>query len=496
MRKNNHFVIFFKKFNVSTNSLLQKYLNKLNITNLSNIGRSNKLYLTFFALIVLFLSYLSIPHIYDKEEIRKELESQLLDKFKLNFIFSKNFNYNSFPRPHFIFEGSSIVENQVKVSDIKKLRIYVSLDNLFSLKNIAINDVILENTNFNLDKQNSNFFIKLLNNSFSESSFNIKNSIVFYRNDESEVLFINKIIKMRYYYNPKESKNIVNSENEIFNIPYSFESYNDKIKKKIFTKINLNYLKLQIENELDYTNHKKKGLMQIIHDKNKSKASYNLNKNYFNFNLLEKSKDPKFAYNGNINFNPFYSSLKGNTDKINLLNFFKTNSLFVQLFKTEILNNENLSIDLNIEAKKIAQFQNFINIILNFKIQEGLIDIDNTKLNWKNYIDFTISDSLFYVNKNELILDGKLILDIKNYNEIYKFLQTSKNLRPELKKLEFNFNYNFDQQIIDFQKIKINNKISKKVNDMLKKIILKDDKFQNKIYFRNLIKEALAAYAG
>ena len=236
--------------------------------------------------------------------------------------------------------------------------------------------------------------------------------------------------------------------------------------------------------------------MQIIHDKNKSKASYNLNKNYFNFNLLEKSKDPKFAYNGNINFNPFYSSLKGNTDEINLLNFFKTNSLFVQLFKTEILNNENLSIDLNIEAKKIAQFQNFINIILNFKIQEGLIDIDNTKLNWKNYIDFTISDSLFYVNKNELILDGKLILDIKNYNEIYKFLQTSKNLRPELKKLEFNFNYNFDQQIIDFQKIKINNKISKKVNDMLKKIILKDDKFQNKIYFRNLIKEALAAYAG
>ena len=236
MRKNNHFVIFFKKFNVSTNSLLQKYLNKLNITNLSNIGRSNKLYLTFFALIVLFLSYLSIPHIYDKEEIRKELESQLLDKFKLNFIFSKNFNYNSFPRPHFIFEGSSIVENQVKVSDIKKLRIYVSLDNLFSLKNIAINDVILENTNFNLDKQNSNFFIKLLNNSFSESSFNIKNSIVFYRNDESEVLFINKIIKMRYYYNPKESKNIVNSENEIFNIPYSFESYNDKIKKKYLPK--------------------------------------------------------------------------------------------------------------------------------------------------------------------------------------------------------------------------------------------------------------------
>ena len=62
--------------------------------------------------------------------------------------------------------------------------------------------------------------------------------------------------------------------------------------------------------------------------------------------------------------------------------------MFLQFFKTQILNNKNLNIDLNIDAKKVNQIQNIINIILNFKIKEGLIDIDNTKFSWSNYMDF------------------------------------------------------------------------------------------------------------
>lgn len=105
-------------------------------------------------------------------------------------------------------------------------------------------------------------------------------------------------------------------------------------------------------------------------------------------------------------------------------------------------------------------------------------------------------DSLFYVNKNQLILDGKFLMNIRDYEEIYKFLQVSKNLRPELKKLEINFNYNFDQQVIDFNNITIDGQSSQKVNNVMKKIILKKNKLQNKIYFKNVIKAVLAAYVG
>ena len=494
MSKNNNFVKFFKKIYLSINRLLENYLNKLNPNNLSNILRSNKVFVTFLPIIILFLSYLSIPHVYNKAEIQKEFENQLLDKFGLNFNFKQNFEYNFYPRPHFIIEESSILEKEIKISDIKKLSIYVSLNNLFSLKNITIKDVILENANFNLNKKNSDFFLKLLDNNFSQSRFIIKNSNIFFKNNEKEVLFVNKILNMKYYYDTKELKNLVNSDNEIFNVPYFLTS--NKEKKKIFTKINLNFLKLQIENEIDYSNEKKIGLLNILFEKKKSKATYQLDENNFTFNYIENSKDPDYFYKGNINFTPFFSNLNGKTNKLDLSIIFDPNLLFVQSVKTEIFNHKNLNFDLSIKANQIKNYQSFKNFILESKIKQGLIDFDKTKLSWSNYADFEISDSLLYVNENQLLLDGKLLVDVKNYNEIYKYLQISKNLRPKLDTLEFDFNYNFDQQIINFKAIKLNGQINEKVKDVLKKIVLKSNKLQNKIYFKNIMKEALAAYSG
>ena len=168
----------------------------------------------------------------------------------------------------------------------------------------------------------------------------------------------------------------------------------------------------------------------------------------------------------------------------------------MQLIKTEILNNQNLNIDLNINYKKFLQYQNFTEIFFNFKIQEGLLDIDNTNFKWMKYADFKISDSLIYLDKNQLILNAKLSIDIKNNNEIYKVLQISKNLRPKLEIIELNFNYNFDQQLVDFNDVKINGKIDENVTKILKKIIIKDNKLLNKIYFKNIIKDSIIAYVG
>ena len=188
--------------------------------------------------------------------------------------------------------------------------------------------------------------------------------------------------------------------------------------------------------------------------------------------------------------------MKGNTNKFNFSSIFYDNVFFSELLKTEILNNNNLNIDLRINSNKVSKFHNIIDLILNFKIQEGLIDINDTKFSWNDYLDFTISDSLLYVANNQLILDGKLVLDINNLNEIYKFLQSSRNRRPHIKKIELNFNYNFDQLSMVFNTIKIDNEINVKVNNVLRKMLLKNDKLQNKIYFKSKMKEALRAYAG
>ena len=38
--------------------------------------------------------------------------------------------------------------------------------------------------------------------------------------------------------------------------------------------------------------------------------------------MLRQIKDPKFLYQGKLNFNPFYSNLKGVTEEINLTPLF------------------------------------------------------------------------------------------------------------------------------------------------------------------------------
>ena len=500
MNKLNYLVIFFKKIYLLINSLLEKYLNKLNFKKLlkknPNFLQSNKAFLTFFTLIVLIFFYLSIPHIYNKSKIHDELKNQIYEKFSINFIFSKNFNYKFLPRPHFIIYDSQILDDGSIISDVKKLKIYISLDKLFSLKDITIKEIVIENSNFNLNKKNYHFFIKLLNNNFLEKILKIENSNIFYHDNNKDVLFLNRIIKMKYYYDSNNLKNIIYSENEIFNIPYSYEIMNDKKMKKIFSKINFKLPKLQIQNELDYNNNKKRGFLNLIFNKNKSKFDYEFNEDYFIFNFFDKLANPNFTYEGKINFKPFYSSLNGKLDKINLTSFFDSEALFIQLLKTEVFNNQNLNIDLNINANKITKYHNFVNLFLNSKIEEGLIDIDNTKLDWSNFVNFKISDSLIYINKNQLILDGKLILDIQDIDNVYKFLLTPKKYRSKIRNMELNFNYNFDQKIMILNDIKIDNKKNNNVNKTLKNLLLRNDKLQNKIYLKKKINEAIRLYAG
>ena len=136
MSKTNFFVKHLKNINNFINNLLEKNLNKLNFKNLSFLFKNNKIILTFVALFVIFISYLLLPTFYNQNDISKKLKNELQSKFDLNFKFSKNIKYNFFPKPHFIITDSKILNNEKEISKISKLKIFISFDNLFSLKNI------------------------------------------------------------------------------------------------------------------------------------------------------------------------------------------------------------------------------------------------------------------------------------------------------------------------------------------------------------------------
>ena len=278
MNRHNYFVKILIKINNFINSLLETNLNKLNATNLKKIFISNKIFLTIVLVIILFSSYLSIPNIFNQNQISVELKKNLLDKLNLEFNFEKKLNYKFLPRPHFITNKSSIILNENKFSEINKLKIYISLENLFSLKNLKIQDIIIEEGNFNLNKNNYGFFIKFLKNDFEDIKLQILNSNIFYRNLENDVLFINKIEDAKYIYDTNQSKNILYSKNSIFNLPYSVELSNNEDEKKLISKINIESLSLQLENQFSYGEELKSGLSKFNFLNLKSVAEYKTNK--------------------------------------------------------------------------------------------------------------------------------------------------------------------------------------------------------------------------
>ena len=496
MSKTNFFIKYLKNINFFINNLLEKNLNKLNFKNLSFLFKNNKIILTFVALFVVFISYLLLPTFYNQNDISKKLKNELQSKLDLNFKFSDKIKYNLFPKPNFTIIDTSIIDDQKEISKISKLKIFIRFNNLFSIKNIEAQDIILENANFNINSENYDFFMRPLDKNFKNGNLTIKNSNIFFKNFNNEVLFINKVLKIKYYYDNKELKNIFYSENEIFNIPFSLESFFSEDKSNFFSQINLNLMKLKIENELSFEDEKKIGKSEFIINKLKRNAEYQINKNSINFRIFDKLDQPDKIYTGNFNFKPFYGNLEGNLNEINLNTIFGTNAVIAQLLKTEIFNNKNIDFKINIHADNVYKNANFKNINLISNLQEGLIDTDNTKFKWRDFADFELLESLIFVKNGELILDGKIKIYINDYNKIYKFLLTPKNYRNKIKEVDFNFTYNFDQKIAELKDIKIDNKIIQGVNKILNNIVFKKEDLQNKIYFKNLLNEAIKNYAG
>ena len=223
MSKHNFFVKFLKKVNLFINSLLEKKLNKLNFLFDSDkllIFLSFKRIFGFISvLLVVVFSYLSLPYFYNTNNLVNKIKNQLSKNLNFNFAINKDFTYNFFPKPNFVFKETKFYNDKKNFADVERIKIYISPKHLFSLDNIKIDDVILKDVNFNLDNKNYNFFTKLLNNNFSNFDFEINDSNVFYRNIENDVLFINKVNQLKYYFYTKDKKNTLLANCEIFNLP-------------------------------------------------------------------------------------------------------------------------------------------------------------------------------------------------------------------------------------------------------------------------------------
>ena len=99
-------------------------------------------------------------------------------------------------------------------------------------------------------------------------------------------------------------------------------------------------------------------------------------------------------------------------------------------------------------------------------------------------------------DKEKINLNGRTSFDVKNQDEFYKFFQIKKDLRKNIKKIELDFNYDFFEEKITFDNLRIDNKSNKKIEAIVSNFNSKSQKFFNKVTFKNFVNNILLAYFG
>ena len=85
---------------------------------------------------------------------------------------------------------------------------------------------------------------------------------------------------------------------------------------------------------------------------------------------------------------------------------------------------------------------------------------------------------------------------VRHWDEIYKNFQTPRNFRKEIKKVEFNLNYNFDQMSANLDNVKIDEIINEDVNKVLSEINFTMNRIQNRIYIKKLLNQVFKNHSG
>ena len=495
MRKQNLLSKKIRKQILSINNLLESYFNSLRRfildTKRLRFDKNNKVFLVIVSIIFLTLVYFLIPTAYNKELIQKEIKNQVLQKYNISIKFDNEIQYNFFPKPHFNSKNLLIFNDQKKIGEVKNFKIFVNFKNFFKFNQIQTLDVIFDKADFKVKKSDLSFFITLLKTEPNRHKINIKRSNLFFMNKDDEVLFINQINDSQIYYDLKKLKNIFVSKSKVFNVPYKLIIGNDKLNEILDFELVSKKLVLKIENETDYKMEEDIGSLKISF-KNKSNIfNYQINQSTMNVFLNDSNK----TFKGLLEFKPFYLVSNINYQSFRLKDLFN-NPFFIEILKSQILNNKNLNALINFNVENVYDFDRFSDLSLNLKIEEGNYNFSNSNILWKENVKVLFSDAFLNFDQEKINLNGRTSFEVKNEDEFYKFFQIKKELRKNIDKIELDFNYDFNEEKITFDNLRIDNKSNKKIEEIVSNFNSSNKRFLNKITFKNFVNDILIAYFG
>ena len=114
---------------------------------------------------------------------------------------------------------------------------------------------------------------------------------------------------------------------------------------------------------------------------------------------------------------------------------------------------------------------------------------------WKDDLIVNLNESLISYDQGEIFLTGRINVDIKDINDFYSSFQVNKKFRKKIKQIQFDFNYNFTQEKINFDNLIIDKKKNENIEEFIDDFNLNTKVF-NKVTFKNFINEFFKIYFG
>ena len=496
MSKHNSLIKTIKKQILSANDLIESNFNKLKYfkSNFKKIlfNKDNRLILAIGSVVILTLSYFLIPTFYSKDLIQSQIKNQILKNYNIDLEFNEKINYGLLPKPHFSSKNLSILRENKKIGISSNLKVFIDISHFFSLNKIKMKNLVFNKTDFNIYLKDYLFFTDLLKIAPNENKIIFKNSNIFFKDQDDEVLFINKIDNGKFYFDSNNLQNILNMKSEVFKVPYKLLIKNDKFYKKFYVKFNSKKIRLMIENETNYEDLSKTGLLDILFINKNTSLSYKIDKKTLDFT----SDDNSDRYRGKIDFKPFYLSTILNYDGLSLKHVFDKESIFIDIFESEILNNKNLSANLDLNVADITNINELNNLNLKISIEEGDIRFTDSFIMWKDDVKIILNDCQLVKNDDGINLVGTIVLNFEDINDFYSSFQIKKTNRKNVSKIEINFLYNFNGNSFQFNNPRVNENQNISLEKLLDNFNSKNGRVFNKITFKNFVNDFFETYDG
>jgi len=484
-----------KKIVKNFNNLIKKTIFKLeNKTNNNfQVSTFNKYVIAIISILFIYIFYLLIPLLYDKNWLQDKIIKRLKDEFNISLINTSDISYRILPKPHFSIKNPTISLAKLGIVDI-----YINQNNFFNKDNLNIDEVIIHEANFSLLKGNFKRLLANTKDKFSNKKIKIDNSNIFFKDNLSEVTSIIKISNAELFFEEKKLLNLIDLRGSVFNIPFSLDyqhALNSKRNKRI--EIIANDLRLKIINEsFESVENLTTGTNKISILNSKINTKYNV---FDEVITLESSnsriQNSKINYNGRLAIHPFNLDLKIDLDDFKIFNLFTSNSIINEFIKSKLLFNENININTSININSKIRNKIFHDANIKFNILNGKINFDNTIFINNDIGLLKITNSDLFLKNDKLTLAANLSIDIMDIDKLFSFLNTNKKLRKDFKNIKLNIIYDFLSNQIEFKNIKINdNEVSDQFQNITEGFM--DNNSNNLTKSRRILNELINLYEG